>query len=86
MDSPQAIADHFAEQKSLLSAQRFHEVAFHHVSDCSFMTCRITETLRASGELREQRAIELYTFKDGRIATKDVYRKPAGLANEMTAS
>ena len=40
------------------------------------MTFRVSETLRATGEQREQRGIESYTFRDGKLATKDVYRKP----------
>ena len=40
------------------------------------MTFRVSETLRASGEQREQRGIESYSFRDGKLATKDVYRKP----------
>jgi hypothetical protein len=32
--------------------------------------------VRATGEAREQRGIEVYTFGDGKLATKDVYRKP----------
>ena len=72
-----AIRAHLAEQKALFSAQRFHDVAYHHASDISFMTFRVSETVRASGEQREQRGIESYTFRDGRLATKDVYRKPA---------
>jgi len=71
-----AIAAHLAEQKLLMSAQRFHDVDYHHAGEISFMTCRIDETLRATGERREQRGIELYRFRDGKLATKDVYRKP----------
>jgi len=77
--SPDAIRTHVAEQKALFSAQRFHDVAYHHASDISFMTFRVSETVRASGEQREQRGIESYTFSDGRLATKDVYRKPIAL-------
>ena len=33
-----AIVAHLDEQKALLSAQRFHEVAYHHAGDVSFMT------------------------------------------------
>jgi ketosteroid isomerase-like protein len=72
-----AIAGHLAEQKALLSAQRFHDVAYHHSDGMTFMTFRVSETLRATGEQREQRGVESYTFKDGKLATKDVYRKPA---------
>ena len=77
--SPDAIRTHVAEQKALFSAQRFYDVTYHHAPDISFMTFRVSETVRASGEQREQRGIESYTFRDGRLATKDVYRKPITL-------
>jgi ketosteroid isomerase-like protein len=70
------ILAHLESQKELFSAQRFEDVAYHHGPELSFMTCRIDETLRATGEKREQRGIELYRFRDGRLALKDVYRKP----------
>lgn len=70
------ILAHLDEQKQLFSAQRFEDVVYHHCPDLSFMTCRIDETLRATGERRAQRGIELYRFRDGRLALKDVYRKP----------
>ena len=73
---PASIAAHLAEQKTLFSAQRFHEVAYHHAGDMTFMTFRVSETVRASGEVREQRGVESYTFRDGKLATKDVFRKP----------
>ena len=73
---PAAIAAHLAEQKALFSAQRFHEVAYHHSGEMTFMTFRVSETVRATGEQREQRGVESYTFRDGKLATKDVYRKP----------
>jgi ketosteroid isomerase-like protein len=73
---PAAIAGHLAEQKARFSAQRFHEVVYHHADDASFMTFRVSETVRDNGEQREQRGIERYTFRDGLLATKDVYRKP----------
>jgi ketosteroid isomerase-like protein len=72
----EAIRAHLAEQKALFSAQRFHEVAYHHAGDMTFMTFRVSETVRATGEQREQRGVESYTFRDDRLATKDVYRKP----------
>jgi ketosteroid isomerase-like protein len=76
LQGPDAIVAHLAEQKRLFSAQRFHDVAYHHAGDISFMTFRVSETVRATGEQREQHGIERYTFKDGKLATKDVYRKP----------
>ena len=63
-------------KKALFSAQRFHDVAYHHAGDMTFMTFRVSETVRATGEQREQRGVESYTFRDDRLATKDVYRKP----------
>jgi ketosteroid isomerase-like protein len=70
------ILEHLDAQKELFSAQRFEDVVYHHCPDLSFMTCRIDETLRATGERRAQRGIELYRFKDSKLALKDVYRKP----------
>jgi ketosteroid isomerase-like protein len=73
---PASIEGHLAEQRARFSAQRFHDVAYHHSGDMSFMTFRVSETVRATGEQREQSGIESYTFRDGKLATKDVYRKP----------
>ncbi len=70
------ILAHLEAQKELFSSQRFEDVAYHHCPDVSFMTCRIDETMRASGEKRAQRGVELYRFRDGKLALKDVYRKP----------
>ena len=71
-----AILAHLDERKEFFTESRFHEVVYRHVDDMSFMTFRVSEIVRATGEKREQRGIERYTFKDGKIATKDVYRKP----------
>ena len=73
---PDSIREHLSERTALFSAQRFHEVAYHHAPEMTFMTFRVSETVRATGEQREQRGVESYTFRDGRLATKDVYRKP----------
>ena len=75
LTGPVAIREHLAGQKALFSEQRFHEVAYHHAGELTFMTFRVSETVRASGEQREQRGIERYAFRDGMLATKDVYRK-----------
>ena len=79
LSGPVAIREHLAEQKAFFSVQRFHEVAYHHAADMTFMTFRVSETARTTGEQREQRGIERYTFRDGLLATKDVYRKPIQL-------
>ena len=41
-----------------------------------FMTFRVSEIMRETGERRVQLGVERCTFRDGKIATKDVYRKP----------
>jgi len=71
-----AIEKHIAERKAFFVASRFHDVVYHHLSDVSFMTFRVSETVRLTGEQREQEGIERYMFADGKLATKDVYRKP----------
>jgi len=76
LDGPAGIRNHLLEQKKLFSTQHFQDVEYHHTSETTFMTFRVSETVRASGEQREQRGIERYTFRDGMLATKDVYRKP----------
>ena len=71
-----AIKKHIEERKAFFASSRFHDVAYHHLPDISFMTFRVSETVRATGEQREQQGIERYSFEDGKLATKDVYRKP----------
>ena len=74
--SREAIGDHIAERKAFFAESRFHDVVYHHLPEVSFMTFRVSEVVRLTGERREQRGIERYTFAAGRIASKDVYRKP----------
>ncbi|MGD9804613.1 MAG: nuclear transport factor 2 family protein [Hyphomicrobiaceae bacterium] len=57
--------------------RRFEDVVYHHAPDATFMTFRLIETDKATGIAREEAGLERYTFKDGRIALKDVYRKPS---------
>ena len=40
------------------------------------MTYRVTGTDVASGKPFERIGVERYTFRDGRIAEKDVYSRP----------
>jgi len=76
LTSREAIRAHIEEGKQFFTESRIHDVVYHHLPDLSFMTFRVSETVRATGERREQRGIERYTFAAGKIATKDVYRKP----------
>jgi ketosteroid isomerase-like protein len=72
----EAIQNHIEERKAFFASSRFHDVAYHHLPEISFMTFRVSETVCATGEQREQQGIERYSFENGKLATKDVYRKP----------
>lgn len=72
----EAVAAEFAAMGGGNVERRFADVAYHHAPEASFMTFRLIETDKATGAVREEAGIERYTFKDGRIAVKDVYRKP----------
>ena len=74
-----AIEVHLDEQKRLYSKQRFEDVVYRHLPEETFMTFRVTEVVRETGEVREQTGIERYTFEGGKIALKEVYRKPLNL-------
>lgn len=71
------IAAHFAERKGKNQNVRFHDVVYHHAPDASFMTFRITGEVAATGEAFERVGVERYTFKDGKLAVKDVYSRSA---------
>ena len=75
----EAVAAEFAAMAAGSVQRRFEDVVYHHAPDASFMTFRMIETDKESGIVREETGIERYGFKDGRIALKDVYRKPAGV-------
>lgn len=73
----EAILEEMAAMRTRAAEIRFTDVVYHHLPDVTLMTFRMVETLPESGGARESVGIERYTFKDGRIAVKDVYRKPA---------
>ena len=74
----EAIAAEFARRNGLYEATRFHDVAYHHAPDATFMTFRMTATEMATGKAVEAAGVERYIFRDGRIAVKDVYTRSAG--------
>jgi ketosteroid isomerase-like protein len=75
-----AIGRHLDLQKNLFVSQKFEEVAYVHTPEITFMTFRVEEVERATGKRRTQQGVELYTFKNRKIASKDVYRKPVAVA------
>jgi ketosteroid isomerase-like protein len=72
-----AVAAKLTEASSRMEV-RFHDVVYHHAPDATFMTFRITYTDKGTGRACEETGVERYTFRDGRIALKDVYIKPSG--------
>lgn len=80
LTSREAIVAYFAERKQQVENMRFHDVVYHHAPDATFMTFRLTGTDKATGRAFETIGVERYTFRDGRLAVKDVYTKPAGAA------
>ena len=76
MNTRDQIAAFFAERRGIQKDGRFEDVVFHHAPEATFMTYRVTGTDVASGEPFERIGVERYTFRDGRIAEKDVYSRP----------
>ena len=72
----EAVDTQLQKRSSELENIRFEDVIYHHAPDATFMTFRITATNKATGAPHEDIGVERYTFKDGRIAVKDVYKKP----------
>ena len=69
------VAEQLQRRSSHLENIRFEDVQYHHAPDATFMTFRLTATHKETGNAHETIGIERYTFQDGRIAVKDVYRK-----------
>ncbi len=76
MTSREQVAAFFEERRGIQKDVRFEDVVFHHAPEATFMTYRVTGTDVASGEPFERVGVERYTFRDGRIAEKDVYSRP----------
>ncbi len=73
----EAVAAQLNTRSDRLENVRFEDVVYHHAPDATFMTFRLTATDRSTGAAHEEVGVERYTFRDGMIAIKDVYRKPA---------
>ncbi|MGI9329012.1 MAG: nuclear transport factor 2 family protein [Pseudomonadales bacterium] len=76
MDTRDQVAAFFEERRGIQKDVRFEDVVFHHAPEATFMTYRVTGTDVASGEPFERIGVERYTFREGRIAEKDVYSRP----------
>ena len=76
MNTREQVAAFFEERQGIQKDVRFEDVVYHHAPDATFMTYRVTGTDVASGDRFERVGVERYTFRDGRIAEKDVYSRP----------
>ena len=72
----EAVDAQLQKRNTELENIRFEDVIYHHAPDATFMTFRITATNKSTGAPHVDIGVERYTFKDGRIAVKDVYKKP----------
>ncbi len=72
----EAVAEQLQQRSPNLENIRFEDVVYHHAPDATFMTFRLTATNKDTGAAYEDIGVERYTFRDGRIAVKDVYKKP----------
>ena len=71
-----AVAEQLQRRSDQLENVRFEDVHYHHAPDTTFMTFRLTATRKDTGESHVEHGIARYVFKDGKIATKDVFKKP----------
>ena len=78
MNTRDQVEAFFEELPGIRKDVRFEDVVFHHASDATFMTYRITGTDVATERPFESVGVERYTFRDGKIAEKDVYSRPTG--------
>ena len=80
MNTRAQVAAFFEERNGTQKDVRFEDVVFHHATEATFMTYRVTGVSVATNEPFERVGVERYTFKNGRIAEKDVYSRPLALA------
>ena len=71
-----AVGAQLQRRSTALENVRFEDVVYNHAPDATFMTFRLTARRIETGEPHEEIGVERYTFRDGRIAVKDVYKKP----------
>lgn len=77
LDRRDKVAAFFAERQRTETDLRFEDMVFHHALEATFMTYRLTGTDTATGEAFVRVGVERYTFRDGKLAVKDVYSRPA---------
>ena len=76
LNTREQVAAFFDERRGKQKDTRFEDVVFHHAPEATFMTYRVTGKDAATDEPFERIGVERYTFRNGRIAEKDVYSRP----------
>ncbi|MEM7080556.1 MAG: nuclear transport factor 2 family protein [Pseudomonadota bacterium] len=76
MNSRARVAAFFEDRKSLQRDLRFEDVVYHHAPEATFMTYRVTGVEVPTDTPFERIGVERYTFRNGKIAEKDVYSRP----------
>ena len=71
------VLNHMLHQADRLVEVRFYDMVWHHVEDASFVTFRLSAKDANTGQPVEETGVEYYTFENGRVLLKDVYRKYA---------
>lgn len=73
-----AVQQQLQNNSLTLENVRYEDVVYHHAPDETFMTFRLIATKKETGEPVNEVGVERYSFKDGLISLKDVYKKPIG--------
>ena len=77
LDSREKIGNFFEQRRGKFENVRFDDVVFHHASDATFMTYRMTGTEVATGEAFAKVGVERYSFRNNKLTVKDVYSRSA---------
>lgn len=77
--SREQLAAYFDERERTYEGVRFHDVAYTHAPDATFMTFRVTARRKDGGASVDALGMERYLFRDGLIALKDAYWKRIGV-------
>ena len=75
ISSKAQLSAYFDERERMYERMRFHDVAYHHAPEASFMTFRVTAQRKDGGAPIDAQGMERYLFRDGLIALKDAYWK-----------
>lgn len=78
LKSRESIAAYFEERSRIYASVKFHQLAWQHAPDASFMTFLLTAEYKDGRPPLDALGLERYTFRDNLIAMKDAYWKRIG--------